>query len=240
MDVIKPAPTFHSRAIKKASHIRAQISHCEGLSRFRNPGVAIEMALEQELSKTNGQYIGSSHRRKNVLINALEDLAKLDDMAFSRSDIEKLIAQWRKPSIPLLFNMRQSGRSDCQRTKDSVNELREKLRQKKSALNDLMTTLDEKDEIISDLEQKIEDARNRIFRESDMFAEFRGIAGQLDKLRNDRDKILGLHMEPDFRDEDRESMSENAYFRTILVQRTAELCVARKVTERFDVVKNPT
>lgn len=228
---IQTAPTFHSRAIKKTRKKNVQQLHFEESSQFRNPIVGIEAVLDEKLKENEILYRGSSVKKKNLLIDALEDLSLIN---FGFSDqFKHVVSFWRKPISENMEIKLKISANDIEETQQQLDEMKTKNLELDDTISSLMDEINKVDQEINEIKLKSEQAKNKIFMNSDRFAKIRMIQDSISDVQNKYEQMFITPFKPKYFPENQKIAEENEEKKKTLLRLHYELRVSKQITNHL-------
>lgn len=241
-DVRKPerictAPTFHSRAIKKATSHRVKKPNFEQAVNYKNQLLGIERLLGVRLKENEDFYRNSDDRKREILIDALEDIADTN-LGFS-DQLQQVIATWRKPYNP---NMEQELiESEHQRSTaiESLCQLKSEAGSREAENHRLEDEIARCQDEIRALESAIDEYKTHLSMDSDLFSRERGTSDALQRLQADFDQMFEKVHEVDIQDDTDELIQmkkDNAILRKELSRKQYEVEITAQINKRLAIL----
>lgn len=232
------APTFHSRAIKKARKENTQRFHFEESAKFRNPILGIEDALEEKLKKNEMLFRGSSSYKKNLLIDALEDLS-LTNYGFA-DQFKYVISFWRKPiseNMEIKLNVSDHDIEDAQK---QLDELKAEDQELDISISNLIDEINQVDQEINDIKQKTEEAERKVFLNSNRFAKMRMTNDSITDVQNKYNQMFISPFKPKYFPENQKYAEENDQQIKNLARLHSELRISNQITNHLKSLYDKT
>ena len=235
---IQTAPTFHSRAIKKTRKKNVQQLHFEESSEFRNPIVGIEAALDEKLKENDILYRGSSVKKKNLLIDALEDLSLIN---FGFSDqFKHVVSFWRKPNSENMEIKLKISANDIEETQQQLDEMKAKNLELDDTISSLMDEINKVDQEINDIKQKTEEAERKVFLNSNRFAKMRMTNDSITDVQNKYNQMFISPFKPKYFPENQKYAEENDQQIKNLSRLHSELRISNQITNHLKSLYDKT
>jgi hypothetical protein len=226
--VLTCAPTFHSRALKQTKTRTVEIPplHLTEAREYGNPLLGIEVSLGARLRQDKQLYHNSVDRRKELLLNALEDVANLN-MGFKR-DILDVIRCLRKPRRSTI-----SVRVEPEDEFPEVDDLAELKQLKEKIVRDMEAEIESLSSTVSELTAEFESLKTSLFLEPDIFAEPREVSTMLGDIQKAYDAMF--RRKPGKSDDtDCRALSKDVnMLRREFAGRQVELHLAKQITKRL-------
>lgn len=228
---IQTAPTFHSRATKKAKERNIPHFHFEESTKFRNPILGIESALEEKLKENEMLFRGSSVKKKELLIDALEDLS-LTNFGFS-DQFKHVISYWRKPiSENMEIKLRISSR-DIESTQKQLDDLKAENHELDETISNLIDEISNIDQEINEIKKKSEEAKNKLFFNCNKFAKIRMTKDSITALQDEYDQMFIAPFKPKYFPENQEFGEENELQKKIAARLHREVQISNQITNHL-------
>jgi regulator of replication initiation timing len=230
-DALEMAPTFHSRALKMATPRPAgPLFHFQEARAFRNPFIGIELALDKRLKENSELFMGSSDRKQDILLDALEDVASLN-LGYSGT-IRRIVAIWRRSDRPPSAPAEPPRQAEIDRMAGDAEGFRETFQLRTERLEKLKSQVAERSAEVDDLRTELDRLRRRLYVESDVFSPERESSDLMRALQDSYDRMFTPRAEP-LAAECECIMRENVRLRKELAQMKCEIRSAKQITKRL-------
>ena len=202
---------------------------------FKNPLLGIEVSLRKRLEEIAGLYKDTSVQKRDVLLDALEDVAATG-LGF-RKQIEGIVRYWRppQPSREEVDMFHVTTVKCVLRAQRDCEGAAEKRDQKRARCEEMKGQLDDVEAANKALEDEISELEHRIRNESDHFAVARKVDREMRELRQ---SFAAMFMKRVPREEDQEIVdlaAENAQLKRDIARQRIELEICQKITEKLTV-----
>ena len=234
LERLQTAPTFHSRAIKRASSHRVKKPNFEQAASYRNQLLGIERLMARRLKDNEEFYRNSDERKRDILLDALEDVADAN-LGFE-DQIRRVISTWRKPyTRDLEIELMESEHAKHIAT-ENLQTLRTDEATKQAEIAELESEIADYETEISALEDAIREQRSRLFMASDLFARERVTSQQIRRLQFNFDDMFAKARETEVLDDTDELIQmkkDNAFLRKELARKQYEVEIAAQITKKL-------
>lgn len=228
---LQTAPTFHSRAVKKTKREDAQKLHFEESAKFRNPIVGIEASLDEKLKENELLFRGSSVKKKNLLIDALEDLS-LTNFGFA-DQFKHVVSYWRKPSSENMELKLRISTHDIDESQKQLDEMKNKNQELDETISNLLDEIQKVDSEINEIKQKTEEAKKKILLNSNRFAQIRITQDTIADIQKKYDQMFITPFRPKIFPENKEMADENEEQKKILLRLNQEVRISNQITNHL-------
>lgn len=190
--------------------------------------------MTAQLKENDELYRGQVYQKQEIMIDALEDLAAAD-LGF-RDEILAITEKWRKPDPREIGEGAMLAARDremkIQRLERLRNEQTEAQNEVKKAENDVESMKNE----IERLRTGIQDMKQRVFAEADIFSYVRERSDAIVGLQKSFEALFVREEPEQYSDEFETMLKENALLKHTLAQRKCELDIAGQITKRMAIM----
>ncbi|OHT11497.1 hypothetical protein TRFO_19036 [Tritrichomonas foetus] len=231
---LQTAPSFHSRALKKSRPTNSNKFHFEQTTQFKNPLLGIEVSLNEKLHENKRLFKDSVVRKKNFLIDALEDIA-LTNLGY-QEQISQVVSFYRKPVSEDMETRLRSTKQDIEHAQDYLNGLKKEDLELDQTLKQLEEEIEKVEKETLDYQDKIDEVRKNIYSNVDLFARYRLIGDALKGLQADFNDMFVNAKPPKYYSENEEMGKDNENQRRNLARLKNELQITNQVSKRLKTI----
>ncbi|OHT09895.1 hypothetical protein TRFO_04444 [Tritrichomonas foetus] len=231
LQIEKVRPATSSR-VNTPRKIKTQGKNTPRAETFKNPLLGIEVNLRQKLNEVNEQYHDTSYRKRNILMDALEDIAN-SKTGFNKQILD-VLSVWKPPpsdhetyrTTALADLMRQQKElrkvaSNHQQVDDNIRKMKQ----------DIQMAYIEAEEY----KEKIEDLKVVLMKQSDHFALARKLTSSLKELQESFNEIFTPPKEREDTEEVKNLLLESAQLRKDRTRMLYELNIAKQISKRLEL-----
>ena len=231
---IETAPNFHSRAFKKARIYRTQKYHFDSVLQYKNPILGVQVALEEKLNENKLIFHNSIARKKELLIDALEDLTLATNSY--RNQIKQAIFFWRKPVDEDAEVRLRTTKQDIEVAQKHLDQMRQQYESMFQSVKEIEDEIKQVEDETLEYERKTEEAKKKIFMDLDSFAHERMIKDQLTDLQKQYDDMFNMRNASNYSPENQSLAEDNEKQRKIMERLRYEVEIAVRVSQRLRMV----
>lgn len=227
----KAGQIFHSRALKKMSSKKQDHFHFPELSQYRNSIVGIEAILEEKLQENDKLFRGSLIKKKNILIDALEDISEIS-YGFGKQ-FQYAISFWRPSISEDLDRKLNATKSDLEKIQNQIDELRSTDSELDNMLFDLTNQIENvKNEILEYHDQNTK-IKSNLFLNSDRFLNCRILSESISSLQDAYNNMLVHPSSSRYFSENQELADENEIQKKQLAKLHYEAGISNQISKRL-------
>jgi predicted transcriptional regulator len=222
-----------SKTTKRFHHaIKTQGQNTPRAESFRNPLLGIEVNLLKRLADVTSQYHSTSYHVRNVLLNAIEDVARTG-IGFERV-LLRVVEQW-KPIDPSEDGIFQTDAlTELFRMQRSCREVADHRQNQSAKVQNLWDQIHETEAMTQQYLKDITEMKNRLNTGSDLFALPRKLNRTLGELQQSFVDIFNPPRNIPSSDEIQALEAENIELRRQKLQQEIELTICQHITRRLE------
>lgn len=212
--------------------IKTKGKNTPGAETFKNPLLGIEVNLIQKMQEVDEQYHDTSYRKRNVLLDAIEDIA--NSKTGFRKQLLDALRIWRPPEsnnnlfkTPALLDLMRTQKqlrnvaSDHEKADNKIRYLKQEIQ---------MTELE-----VDEYQQKIELLKEKLKNKSDHFALARQLNNSLVNLQDSFNGIFTTQKAKPNSGEFDDLLKENRQLRKDRERMLYELNICKQITKRMEI-----
>ncbi|EAY06820.1 hypothetical protein TVAG_313950 [Trichomonas vaginalis G3] len=205
------------------------------IDQFKNPILGIEVNLIKQLQQVENEYHGSSYKKRQILLDALEQIAQTN-LGFKKQ-IMTAVKAWRKPVDDTSADNDVTAITDLLRAQNEFKTVKEKYQNSKSKIQQLKDEIEstkaETDRIIEETQKM----KQKLFLESDHFAKARKLTEELTQLQTTFDNMFKPKEEVQLTGNLADLSRENENLKKELVKMRFELELSSQISKRLRFIE---
>lgn len=234
IEKIRPSMATPRKNTSRNIQVKTKGKNTPRAETFKNPLLGIEVNLMQKLQEVDEQYHDTSYKKRNVLLDAIEDIA--NTKTGFRKQLLDVLKVWRPPDTdknlfktPALMDLMRTQKqlrnvaSDHEKADNKIRHLKQEIQ---------MTELE-----IDEYQQKISLLREKLKNKSDHFSLARHLNNSLVNLQDSFNNIFVMPKSKPSNDEFSNLLSENRQLRKDRERMLYELNICKQITKRMEVAE---
>lgn len=234
VEKVKPSIATSRINTPRKLNIKTKGKNTPSAETFKNPLLGIEVNLMQKLQEVDEQYHDASYKKRNVLLDAIEDIA--NSKTGFRKQFLDVLKIWKPPETgdnlfktPALLDLMKTQKelrnvaSDHEKADNRIRYLKQEIQ---------MTELE-----IDEYQQKIELLKEKLKDKSDHFALARQLNNSLISLQDSFNNIFVPQKTKQSNDEFSDLLNENRQLRKDRERMLYELNICKQITKRMEVAE---
>lgn len=206
---------------------------------FKNPLLGIEVNLRKQLQEIEEKYHAASYHKRNILLDALEDIAE-SNQGF-KSTILAQVRVYRPPPVIRPENDRTFNLTNLIRSQNDFREVLADHSHSEIVVSDLEMQIKETNKQTEEYERKIQKLGTKLKNESDHFAINRKLNREMAILQHNFNDIFSYADAPIEHPEIEKLIQDNIALKKNYAKLTNELKICEGITRKmkmFEEKKN--
>ena len=209
------------------------------IEKFKNPILGIEINLMREIQEISSNFHSTSYKKRNLLLNALEDLAN-SGTGF-QDQILYASYKWNPSQQALNRSSDEAAEvnavAELMKKQVEFRQVAQKHSEETLAVESLQKQIDTANEEISKYREGTKHFQSRLQNDSDHFASVRKLRDELISLQEDFEKIFSKEEKHEKNDEIAALEQENEELRQEIAKMKFELDITTQINRRITFLK---
>lgn len=237
IEKVKPSITTSRINSPRKVKVKTKGKNTPRAETFKNPLLGIEVNLIQKLQEVDEQYHDTSYKKRNVLLDAIEDIAN-SKTGFKKQLLD-VLKIWKPPNTNTSL-FKTPALMDLMRTQKQLRNVASDHEKADNKIRYLKQEIQMAELEIDEYQQKIELLKEKLKNKSDHFALARQLNNSLVNLQESFNNIFIPQKIKQSNGEFDDLLKENRQLRKDRERMLYELNICKQITKRMEITEAAT
>lgn len=229
-DRILTAPKFSYRPIRVPRTARPATART---NKYRDELLQIEMELKEKLKENEMMFGGSKELKKMILLETIEEISHTK-YGFTEPLI-KIINKSRKNAANVRLRFLRTTSSNLFQAKTTFKQIQNEYQQVEHENSQLKAEIKREEEEIEQMKQHEVDMKQKLFIQSDLFAQFRQTSKMVKEIQKEYDEMFVQNHDDSIYEEFNEFETENNVLKRELRRLKNEYEICAQISKHMKI-----